>query len=512
MDAKKLSVAVIAQDAGEILAETLDNVKSIADEIVVVDCGSSDDTAAVAGDCGAKVITHQWSDDFSAARNVGLENVTGDWVLWLDAGEVIEDSSVVRAFVDGEATDNEAYMIIVYIPPVREALDGEQVARVRLMPNRDGLWFDGMVRESIEDSAEQLGIAISAMPGRILRGVREHEPSLRTDRAKRNIRIADAQIRATQPTARMLNCLADAFQVLEDHGRSMLLYRHALKASERGSIDMLEAYYGMLTSCDKNSDQQEEQLQICLEALEIFPLDAQLLCAMANYLQAQGRLDLASRAYETAHQFGTVNPQSWHLDKLKEVATICFSLTLQMQKQDEKATAILKAATAENPKEQRLWRHLLDLHIRLGERDEALAVVDHLDVDGPEAMRSAVRGACLAAEKNWIAARAYLDTAHGSGCRDIVRVRWLAMTLLSVGQIDRAMPVLKEWQEIDPNNADVQTYLDAIATAERDAEQRAQHETPASQGRQIRVDDPGAPVQSPSTPTSPASNPLQLDS
>ena len=511
---KRLTVALIARDAGEFIGETLDSVRSIADQLLVIDCSSSDNTAQVASQHGASVIPYEWADDFSAARNFGLQHANGDWILWLDAGEQLEDASAVRRFVDSEANPREAYMMIVYVPPIRAGLDGEQVGRTRLMPVADGLQFSGMIREDVAASMDALGIETSTLPVRILRSMREHDLAVRASRAKRNIKIADAQIRSTEPTARMLNCLGDAFQVLDDHGRAMLLYRHGLKASERGSVDMLESYYGLLTSCDKDGDRADEQLQICLEALEIFPLDAQLLCAMANYLQAQGRIDLASRAYETAYQFGQVNPYTWHLDRLKEVSTICFSLTLQLQKQDEKARAIVEQAVAEDPAATRLWRHLMDLHIKLGQRDEALAIVDRnkAEFSAPDAMRSAVRGACLAAEKNWIAARAYLDAAHSGGCDDPLCLRWLSITLLSVGQIERAVPVLQEWQSKDPENTEVTSYLEAIKNSEQQADQQAESEaTPESpvEARQMRVDEPGSAPLSPRS--TPAMNPLNVD-
>ncbi|MEN6493336.1 MAG: glycosyltransferase, partial [Thermoguttaceae bacterium] len=81
----RLSVAMIVRDEQDVLAASLESVRSIADEIIVLDTGSADQTPTLARKLGAKVCRAGWDDDFSAARNRLLEEVTGDWILWLDA-------------------------------------------------------------------------------------------------------------------------------------------------------------------------------------------------------------------------------------------------------------------------------------------------------------------------------------------------------------------------------------------------------------------------------------------
>jgi glycosyltransferase involved in cell wall biosynthesis len=87
---------MIVRDAEHKLGRTLDSVKSFIDEIVIVDTGSADGTIELAKSYGAKVIRFEWTDDFSEARNFALEHTTGDWVMWLDAGDVIPPESIKR--------------------------------------------------------------------------------------------------------------------------------------------------------------------------------------------------------------------------------------------------------------------------------------------------------------------------------------------------------------------------------------------------------------------------------
>ncbi len=118
---RKLSVAIIARDAAATIAATLESVRSIADEIVVVDTGSTDRTRELARKGASKLLDCPWSDDFSAVRNFALEQLSGDWVLWLDASEELEPSSAkaIREHLDLKADASCAYLLMVQLPQRR---------------------------------------------------------------------------------------------------------------------------------------------------------------------------------------------------------------------------------------------------------------------------------------------------------------------------------------------------------------------------------------------------------
>ena len=76
------------------LADCLASVKGFADEMVVVDTGSTDATIAVATAAGARVERLDWPGDFAPARNSALTFLNGDWVLVLDADERLQPEVV----------------------------------------------------------------------------------------------------------------------------------------------------------------------------------------------------------------------------------------------------------------------------------------------------------------------------------------------------------------------------------------------------------------------------------
>jgi tetratricopeptide (TPR) repeat protein len=94
-----LSLCMIVKDEEEMLPRCLAAVKPAVDEMIVVDTGSTDRTVEIAESFGARVLHHEWTGSFSDARNVSLKAATGDWIIYLDADEVLveEDAERLRA-------------------------------------------------------------------------------------------------------------------------------------------------------------------------------------------------------------------------------------------------------------------------------------------------------------------------------------------------------------------------------------------------------------------------------
>lgn len=94
-----LSATLIVRDEEANLGACLDSLAGFADEIVVIDTGSSDATVEIAEGRGARVSNRVWEDDFAAARNAALEEAAGAWVLYIDADERLQpiDFEAARA-------------------------------------------------------------------------------------------------------------------------------------------------------------------------------------------------------------------------------------------------------------------------------------------------------------------------------------------------------------------------------------------------------------------------------
>ena len=465
-----LSVAMIVRNEADVIAQSIQSVRAIADEIVVLDTGSNDQTVKIAEQFGARVVQCEWSDDFSAARNRLMSECRGKWILWLDAGEcLVSDSApLLRVCVEQEAEPDKAYLVLVDVPPVAEGGSNEQIAQARLLPNLAELRFEGRVRETIFPAIERAGLKISSASAMLRRHARHHDVARKTRNAQRDLRLIKLEPTAAE-SVHLLIAKGEALSNLDRQDEAAAAFRQAIDIAiaKKGSADMLSAdilsaYYGLLTTHDANPSQK--QMDICMEALNLFPLDAQLLCALGNYLQAQNHIDLAARAFASAVEHGQINIQVWHLAEIIEIATACWAITIQLQGNNDRAVSVLQEAIARHTGSQRLRRRLIELHVNNGNAEQALPLVDDLPMDDESktALASAIRGASQAALGQWLAALGHLQSAYVAGCQEPLCLRWLAVTLLANGQTDEAEPILRQWQTIEPESPEPVQYLDAI--------------------------------------------------
>ena len=84
-----ISLCMIVRDEEAVLGRCLESVAPAVDEIIVVDTGSMDGTKAVAAAYTDRIFDFAWVDDFAAARNASFAKATGDYILWLDADDVL---------------------------------------------------------------------------------------------------------------------------------------------------------------------------------------------------------------------------------------------------------------------------------------------------------------------------------------------------------------------------------------------------------------------------------------
>lgn len=146
----RLSLCMIVRDEETFLPRCLDSVRGVVDEIVVVDTGSHDSTVDIARRFGATVAEMPWPDDFSAARNASLDLATGDWVLVLDADEVLLPESAAGLPTLLADPGVEGYFIQMrHLIGSAAQPEVEESSLFRLWRNRPEYRFTGEIHEQI---------------------------------------------------------------------------------------------------------------------------------------------------------------------------------------------------------------------------------------------------------------------------------------------------------------------------------------------------------------------------
>lgn len=169
MTKQTISLCMITKNEESLLSQALSSVQSLVDEIVIVDTGSNDTTLEIAKKYNSKIINFNWTDDFSAARNASIENATGDWILVIDADELIakRDHETIRQLIS--SSHSEMYMLIQttycqdnavfgWVPNLLNEPEGHgysgyyESPLVRLFKNKPEIRFKGRIHEHVVHS------------------------------------------------------------------------------------------------------------------------------------------------------------------------------------------------------------------------------------------------------------------------------------------------------------------------------------------------------------------------
>jgi len=192
-----ISLCMITKDESETLGRCLGSVAPLVDEIVIVDTGSRDQTVSIAEKAGAGVIRAPWNDDFSAARNLSLEAASGEWILVVDADEVLENAHRARLEERLRSHDAPAYSVEIVSP--KGAGLSERAHITRLFRNEPAHRYQGRVHEQILGAVcRKLGRETWTPPRSELRFIHDgYRPDKRSARkkAERNRRLLSQEIR-----------------------------------------------------------------------------------------------------------------------------------------------------------------------------------------------------------------------------------------------------------------------------------------------------------------------------
>lgn len=153
-----LSVCMIVKNEEKHLERCLTSVKDVADEIVIVDTGSEDNTLSIAEAFNSSIFHFKWNNDFSSARNFSLSKCQSDLILYLDADEELSPDSVEE--VNRIKKIDPAGVYCKVISPGTSTTSGSIFRYPRLFANAPGVQFSGKVHEQVIDSLKRIGLPI----------------------------------------------------------------------------------------------------------------------------------------------------------------------------------------------------------------------------------------------------------------------------------------------------------------------------------------------------------------
>lgn len=258
-----LSVCMIVKDEAANLPHILASIRGVADEIIVVDTGSTDETMEIARSAGARVFDFPWCDDFSAARNYSLDQATGDMVLWLDADDRISPEAREALKSQKSRLERKIYLCLV------KNTYGSAFLQIRIFPNDQRLRFKGRVHESI---FEMHGYEQELFePDFLIMHTGYESASLRRVKLMRNLDLLEK----SEKNYHACYYLGNTYLALGRHAKSLKNYITTIKELEQDNMqpDMLYASIVGACQCLLEAEKIKGCAAMARRAIDMRPYD-----------------------------------------------------------------------------------------------------------------------------------------------------------------------------------------------------------------------------------------------
>lgn len=146
-----ISLCIIVKNEEEVIARCLESVQGIADEVILVDTGSTDGTKRAAASFADAIYDFLWVDDFSAARNFAFSKATKSHCMWMDADDILtsKDRQALLRLKESLSPDTDVVMLRYNTAFDEEGNPTFSYYRERIVRNSPSYRWQGRVHEAI---------------------------------------------------------------------------------------------------------------------------------------------------------------------------------------------------------------------------------------------------------------------------------------------------------------------------------------------------------------------------
>ncbi|MDQ0205147.1 glycosyltransferase [Pectinatus haikarae] len=256
----KISACVIVKNEEKNIKDYLKRIGAVADEIVVVDTGSTDGTRRVAEQAHVKVYDFLWRDDFSAAKNFALGKATGNWILFLDADEYFTDESTALIRKNIAAIEKNVKIFMCKLTNINErGKSAKSVYVVRGFRNDSKLRYKGKVHEQLFfDDREITDIAVMSDVEIYHTGYQKNIE----EKLRRNLMLMNKDIAENGDNPRYYSAIADCYYGLGDYNKAIVFARKFIKSGLRAVGGENQVFYTLISAMRLSGKNSEEILAV----------------------------------------------------------------------------------------------------------------------------------------------------------------------------------------------------------------------------------------------------------
>jgi len=281
---------MIVKNEENVLARCLDSIKDLVDEIIITDTGSTDRTKDIARKYTPYVFDFEWVDDFSAARNFSFSKASKDFVMWLDADDVITEENRAKFIELKRNLDNTDAVMMKYNTAFDE--DGRPTFsyfRERIIRRTSFCSWRGKVHEVIEYTGRT-----------IYSDTAIHHQSIKREYSTRNLDIYEKQAkRDEEMQPRDIFYYGRELYYHKKYDRAIEILSDFLENKNAWTENKIEACK-ILSFCYSETGKTDRALDVLFQSLKYDKPRAEICCNAGNIFMANGQYEQAIYWFETA--------------------------------------------------------------------------------------------------------------------------------------------------------------------------------------------------------------------
>jgi glycosyltransferase involved in cell wall biosynthesis len=377
-----ISACLIVKNEESKLDKCLNSLKDYCDEIIIVDTGSKDNTIHIAQKYTNQIFTFDWCDDFSAARNFSISKAKSEFILIIDADEILLNGLEMRSFIESQPKDYGGWLVNLDSTntQIKGYVSKFSSQLLRIFRNHKNFKFSGIIHEQVLPSILEQNFRIGNSNIKIFHSGYDLTEKEMKKKQERNLKLLINQTNKDPNDGYNLFNIAKTYFALNDFENAEKYFEKALDNTNKTGVIYPATlnYYASLLYQIKKFD---KVIELCNESLKINNNQA-----FANYILGDTYHELHHYDKSLNHylilEHATINPSNFSKiigDYHLPYSQVCFRIGrnyIFLNKFDD-AKVYFQIGLSENSKDRNCLIGLAEYYYKIKDITKAKEIINN---------------------------------------------------------------------------------------------------------------------------------------